>query len=178
MATGWLIYQSSMTALEQPTISKLFQPSSIEEICMGQTPPLNSSHGLTSLSSGILWSMWSLTTSWQHPMPPIIPNISSRMQFVLYFSHSYIVFYKPYQSFYHPYCPIQWGNTTSEQVCWLGDEKVSLPDIDTKNPTVITKYGEWIAALVKEYSIDGLRIDGMLVNLSHISAPLTFLVSC
>lgn len=62
-------------------------------------------------------------------------------------------------SFYNPYCPIQWGNTTSEQVCWLGDEKVPLPDIDTKNPTVIAQYGEWIAALVKEYSIDGLRID-------------------
>lgn len=100
------------------------------------------------------------------------------MQFVLYFSHFHLASYKSCQSFYHPYCPIQWGNTTSEQVCWLGDEKVPLPDIDTKNPTVITQYGEWIAALVKEYSIDGLRIDGMPVNLSHISALLTFLVSC
>lgn len=62
-------------------------------------------------------------------------------------------------SFYHPYCPIQWGNTNSEQVCWMGDEKVPLPDVDTTNPTVIAQYGEWIAALVKEYSIDGLRID-------------------
>jgi len=76
-----------------------------------------------------------------------------------------LIFYQLHQSFYNPYCPIQWGNTTSEQVCWLGDEKVPLPDIDTKNPTVIAQYGEWIAALVKEYSIDGLRIDGLFVNL-------------
>ncbi|KDR81372.1 hypothetical protein GALMADRAFT_239237 [Galerina marginata CBS 339.88] len=62
-------------------------------------------------------------------------------------------------SLYHPYCPIDWGNTTSEQTCWLGDTKVPLPDIDTKNPTVISQYGEWIANLVQEYSIDGLRID-------------------
>ncbi|KJA27291.1 glycoside hydrolase family 13 protein [Hypholoma sublateritium FD-334 SS-4] len=62
-------------------------------------------------------------------------------------------------SLYHPYCPIDWSNTTSEQVCWLGDTVVPLPDLDTKNPTVISQYGDWIANLVQEYSIDGLRID-------------------
>ncbi|KXN90497.1 Alpha-amylase 1 [Leucoagaricus sp. SymC.cos] len=62
-------------------------------------------------------------------------------------------------TFYHPYCPISWGNTTSEQNCWLGDEKVPLPDVDTANPTVIAQYGDWIQGLVKEYNIDGLRID-------------------
>ncbi|KAH9483823.1 Alpha-amylase A [Psilocybe cubensis] len=62
-------------------------------------------------------------------------------------------------SMYHPYCPIDWGNTTSEQDCWLGDTKVPLPDLDTTNPTVIQQYGDWIADLVTEYSIDGLRID-------------------
>jgi len=36
MATGWLIYQSSMIALEQLTTSRLFQPSSIKGICMRQ----------------------------------------------------------------------------------------------------------------------------------------------
>jgi len=62
-------------------------------------------------------------------------------------------------SFYHPYCPIQWGNTTSEQTCWLGDEVVPLADVDTTNPTVIERYGEWVQGFVQEYSIDGLRID-------------------
>ncbi|TFK67893.1 glycoside hydrolase family 13 protein [Pluteus cervinus] len=63
------------------------------------------------------------------------------------------------KSYYHPYCPIQWGNTTSEQNCWLGDTNVPLPDLDTRNPTVISRYGDWIEGLVKDYSIDGLRID-------------------
>jgi len=63
------------------------------------------------------------------------------------------------ESLYHPYCPVQWGNTTSEQECWLGDTTVPLPDVDTQNPKVISAYGNWIQNLVKEYNIDGLRID-------------------
>jgi len=63
------------------------------------------------------------------------------------------------QSQYHPYCPIQWGNTTSEQNCWLGDEKVPLPDVNTQDEDVVSGYGDWIANLVQEYNIDGLRID-------------------
>ncbi|KAF8964120.1 glycoside hydrolase superfamily [Flammula alnicola] len=54
-------------------------------------------------------------------------------------------------SLYHPYCPIQWGNTTSEQHCWLGDTNVPLPDVDTSNPTVTSQYGDWIANLVQEH---------------------------
>jgi len=52
----------------------------------------------------------------------------------------------------------------------MGDEKVPLPDVDTRNPTVISQYGEWISNLVQEYNIDGLRIDG------ESSAVLTFLL--
>ncbi|KAK0448344.1 glycoside hydrolase family 13 protein [Desarmillaria tabescens] len=62
-------------------------------------------------------------------------------------------------SYYHPYCAIDWGNTTSEQDCWLGDEKVTLPDLDTTNPTVVSGYVDWIKKFVQEYDIDGLRID-------------------
>lgn len=60
---------------------------------------------------------------------------------------------------YHPYCPIQWGNTTSEQNCWLGDEKVPLPDVNTEDPGVVSAYQAWIKELVQTYNIDGLRID-------------------
>jgi len=63
------------------------------------------------------------------------------------------------QSQYHKYCPIEWGNTTSEQDCWLGDTKVPLPDLNTQDPTVVSGYANWIKSLVTEYSIDGLRID-------------------
>ena len=48
--------------------------------------------------------------------------------------------------------------------CWLGDEKVALPDLNTQDPGVQSGYGDWIADLVKEYSIDGLRIDGMRLD--------------
>ncbi|KAI1790754.1 alpha-amylase [Ganoderma leucocontextum] len=63
------------------------------------------------------------------------------------------------QSQYHQYCPIQWGNTTSEQNCWLGDTNVTLPDVKTQDPAVVSAYSSWIKALVQEFSIDGLRID-------------------
>ncbi|KAF5391839.1 hypothetical protein D9757_001670 [Collybiopsis confluens] len=62
-------------------------------------------------------------------------------------------------SHYHPYCPVDFSNTTSEQICWLGDLNVTLPDLDTKNSDVISGYNTWIKDLVSTYSIDGLRID-------------------
>ena len=54
--------------------------------------------------------------------------------------------------------------------CWLGDEKVPLPDLNTQDPQVQAGYGDWIENLVKEYSIDGLRIDGM--RLAFLLLPL------
>ncbi|KAJ7168123.1 alpha-amylase [Mycena crocata] len=63
------------------------------------------------------------------------------------------------QSLYHSYCPMDFANLTSEQQCWMGDKTVPLPDVDTENPKVVSKYSEWIADLVHTYSIDGLRID-------------------
>ncbi|KAI9446615.1 glycoside hydrolase family 13 protein [Lactarius indigo] len=71
------------------------------------------------------------------------------------------------QTQYHPYCPINWGNVTSIQDCWLGDTKVALPDLNTEDPTVASTYGTWINNLVQEYGIDGLRIDAA----KHVQAP-------
>ncbi|KAF7311634.1 Not1-domain-containing protein [Mycena kentingensis (nom. inval.)] len=62
-------------------------------------------------------------------------------------------------SFYHPYCKIDWSNLTSQQLCWMGDTTIPLPDLDTENPQVVSRYCQWIADLVKTYSIDGLRVD-------------------
>jgi alpha-amylase len=36
---------------------------------------------------------------------------------------------------------------------------VPLPDLNTENSEVISKYSDWISDLVQTYSIDGLRID-------------------
>ncbi|KAJ3528036.1 hypothetical protein NM688_g8046 [Phlebia brevispora] len=63
------------------------------------------------------------------------------------------------KSQYHTYCPVDFSNHTSEQVCWLGDDKVPLPDVNTTNPTVISAYSSWVKQLVQAYNIDGLRID-------------------
>ncbi|THH04818.1 hypothetical protein EW145_g5247, partial [Phellinidium pouzarii] len=63
------------------------------------------------------------------------------------------------ESQYHPYCAIDWGNTTSEQTCWLGDTNIPLADIKTEDPTVVSTYNNWVKQLVQEYNIDGLRID-------------------
>ncbi len=83
------------------------------------------------------------------------------------------------QSKYHSYCPIQWGNTTSEQNCWLGDTNVTLPDVKTQDPGVVSAYSSWIKALVQEFQIDGLRIDGEYLpfhfHIGSISTSLTFI---
>ncbi|KAH8102880.1 alpha-amylase [Cristinia sonorae] len=63
------------------------------------------------------------------------------------------------ESQYHPYCPIQWGNITSEQDCWLGDTNVPLPDLNTEDPTVVAGLNSWVKDMVDTYAIDGLRID-------------------
>jgi len=72
---------------------------------------------------------------------------------------------------YHSYCPIQWGNRTSEMNYWLGDDVVPLPDINTENPSVSQVYKEWIANFTQEYSIDGFRIDGMFHSLLLLHVP-------
>ncbi|KAH9951493.1 alpha-amylase [Amylocystis lapponica] len=76
-------------------------------------------------------------------------------------------FYFQEQSQYHPYCPIDWNNLTSEQDCWLGDTSVYLPDLNTEDNSVVTGYTSWIQSLVSEYNIDGLRIDAA----KHVDKP-------
>ncbi|EME83175.1 glycoside hydrolase family 13 carbohydrate-binding module family 20 protein [Pseudocercospora fijiensis CIRAD86] len=69
------------------------------------------------------------------------------------------------QKYYHPYCPLEYGNTTSTQVCWMGDTTVSLPDLRTEDTAVQNGFNQWITQLVANYSIDGLRLDSaMQVN--------------
>ena len=37
---------------------------------------------------------------------------------------------------------------------------MTLPDVNTQDPGVVSAYSTWIKALVQEFNIDGLRIDG------------------
>ena len=63
------------------------------------------------------------------------------------------------QSYYHPFCLIDYSNATSIQVCWEGDNTVSLPDLRTEDSDVLSVWESWITSLVSTYSIDGLRVD-------------------
>ncbi|KKK25536.1 hypothetical protein P175DRAFT_0505923 [Aspergillus ochraceoroseus IBT 24754] len=76
-------------------------------------------------------------------------------------SVNYSVF-KPFnsQDHFHPFCLIKdYSNQTQVEDCWLGDNTVSLPDLDTTQTDVQTMWYEWINSLVSNYSVDGLRID-------------------
>lgn len=60
---------------------------------------------------------------------------------------------------YHPYCPVDYTNDTSAEICWLGDTSLALMDVNTELPEVISTYNSWIKSFVEEYGFDGLRID-------------------
>ena len=81
------------------------------------------------------------------------------------------------QADYHPYCPIDYNNATSEQIvcvlptirsladlkqCWMGDTSVPLPDLRTEDATVASQYQTWIQGLVSTYGIDGIRLDSVM----------------
>ncbi|KAL8998802.1 MAG: hypothetical protein Q9169_002252 [Polycauliona sp. 2 TL-2023] len=64
---------------------------------------------------------------------------------------------------YHPYCKVTNqdypSNQTAVELCWLGDDVVSLPDYNTASSFVRKMYDDWIRSLVSVFGIDGLRID-------------------
>lgn len=60
-------------------------------------------------------------------------------------------------SSYHDVCDIDYGNETSIRMCRLARD---LPDVNTTDPIIRDTYNTWIGDLVKNYSIDGLRLDG------------------
>jgi len=72
------------------------------------------------------------------------------------------------QSYFHPYCAIDYDNATSIQEvgfpfqseahllttrqCWEGDNIVALADLRTEDSNVLEIFQEWVAALVKNYT--------------------------
>ncbi|KAI4851886.1 putative alpha-amylase [Aureobasidium sp. EXF-8846] len=63
------------------------------------------------------------------------------------------------ESFYHPFCLIDYNNQTSMELCWEGDNTVSLPDLRVEDTAIQKVWATWIKQLVANYTIDGLRID-------------------
>jgi alpha-amylase len=63
------------------------------------------------------------------------------------------------QDYFHDYCKMNYTDHDVAQRCWLGDEIVALPDLNTPDSTVESMLGQWIQEMVSNYSVDGLRID-------------------
>ncbi|RAL13767.1 alpha-amylase [Aspergillus homomorphus CBS 101889] len=65
------------------------------------------------------------------------------------------------EDYYHPYCNISddaAGDGAATQNCWLASGPVALPDLKTEDAQVSATLQSWVQELVREYSIDGLRI--------------------
>ncbi|CAK4031809.1 alpha-amylase [Lecanosticta acicola] len=62
-------------------------------------------------------------------------------------------------SMYHTPCDINYNNQTSVEQCWQGDNTVALADVRTEDSHVSSLWNTWIAQLVKNYTIDGIRLD-------------------
>ncbi|WWC67129.1 uncharacterized protein I206_101036 [Kwoniella pini CBS 10737] len=64
---------------------------------------------------------------------------------------------------YHDRCNIKWGDHQSEEIRWLvtggDDNDVALLDLATETPAVADKLKQWVPGYVKEYGIDGFRLD-------------------
>ena len=50
-------------------------------------------------------------------------------------------------------------NQTAVEQGWLGDTNLPLADINTEDPNIVSIWNSWISDLVKNYTIDGVRID-------------------
>ena len=53
----------------------------------------------------------------------------------------------------------------------MGDDKVAPMDVDNENDTAIKAYYDWTGPFVKQYGIDGLRIDAARHILVHFWQP-------
>jgi alpha-amylase len=57
------------------------------------------------------------------------------------------------QDYFHSFCLIEnYDNQTQVEDCWLGDNSVSLPDLDTTKTDVQNKWYDWVGELVANYS--------------------------
>ena len=69
--------------------------------------------------------------------------------------------------YFHPYCKItNWNNYTNAQLCQTGDNYVALPDLYTEHSDVQRLLEDWAQQTMKNYSVDGLRIDAA----KHVNA--------
>lgn len=57
------------------------------------------------------------------------------------------------KEYFHPFCYISdYSNATNFQNCWLGDDTVSLPDLNTESDFVKQTWETWVSEMVSNYS--------------------------
>ncbi|KAL2826977.1 glycoside hydrolase superfamily [Aspergillus cavernicola] len=63
-------------------------------------------------------------------------------------------------SYFHSYCAVSdYTNQWQVENCYLGDNIVSLSDLNTQSSEVRNIWYDWVEDIVANYSIDGLRMD-------------------
>ncbi|KAB8076233.1 glycoside hydrolase superfamily [Aspergillus leporis] len=63
-------------------------------------------------------------------------------------------------SYFHSYCQIRnYNDQWQVENCWLGDDVVSLTDVNTQSSEVRSIWYNWVKNVVANFSVDGLRID-------------------
>ncbi|KAF4310779.1 hypothetical protein GTA08_BOTSDO13705 [Botryosphaeria dothidea] len=66
------------------------------------------------------------------------------------------------QSAFHKYCPItDYSNADNYQNCWLGNDQLSLPDINTEDEDIIKYFEDWGTKMINDYQVDGFRVDAV-----------------
>jgi len=61
---------------------------------------------------------------------------------------------------FHPNCPINYEDQASVEDCWLVDSQPPLlADVNTENSDVFDAMVQSVVELVRDYSIDGIRLD-------------------
>lgn len=72
-------------------------------------------------------------------------------------------------SYFHPYCPINnYDDQWQSENCYLGDNSVSLTDLDTQNSEVRRIWYDWVEGIVSEYSskLSSITKDGWFSGLT------------
>ncbi|KAF9011502.1 glycoside hydrolase [Hymenopellis radicata] len=87
---------------------------------------------------------------------PIVKNIESDGEA----ANGFAIMELSASSYFHTECFItDYNNQTDVEPCWLGDASMPLLDVDTENSIIAQIFNDWVGNLVKECSIDGIRID-------------------
>lgn len=69
---------------------------------------------------------------------------------------------------FHPSCSIDYANQSSVEDCWLVESPPPvLADLDSENPAVYDPMVQSVVNIVKEYNVDGIRLD----TARHIPKP-------